>query len=188
MAEGVRAVHVDDGAVRFEQRDRASASEVRARGRSGVRRDQCRLDRVLELPGLDPLECRRSAARWIGRTGGRVGHRSSPTSPIEDASIASTLSEPAPVARLPREGRGEERNRALGRGLDPDHPRPERSTFMSSCSTPWCARYVSWQTPARMPRILLTAMDAPTPDPQMRIPRSACPSWIAWPSSHAKSG
>ncbi len=44
---------------------------------------------------------------------------------------------------------------------------------MSSCSTPWWAEYVSWQTAARMPRILLAATDAPTPEPQMRMPRSA---------------
>ena len=30
--------------------------------------------------------------------------------------------------------------------------------------------YVSWQTAVRMPRILFAATDAPTPDPQMRIP------------------
>jgi len=59
---------------------------------------------------------------------------------------------------------------------------------MSSCSTPWCALYVSWQTAVRMPRILFAATDAPTPDPQMRIPRSAWPSWIASPSRCAKSG
>ena len=31
---------------------------------------------------------------------------------------------------------------------------PRQSTFMSSCSTPWCAEYVSWQIAARMPREL----------------------------------
>ena len=41
---------------------------------------------------------------------------------------------------------------------------------MSSCSTPWWAEYVSWQTAARMPRILLAATLAPTPEPQMRMP------------------
>ena len=40
---------------------------------------------------------------------------------------------------------------------------------MSSCSTPWWAEYVSWQTAARMPRILFAATRAPTPEPQIRI-------------------
>ena len=65
---------------------------------------------------------------------------------------------------------------------------PMVSTFMSSCSTPWWAEYVSWQIAARMPRILLAAIDAPTPDPQTRIPRSARPSRIAMSSARAKSG
>jgi hypothetical protein len=65
---------------------------------------------------------------------------------------------------------------------------PSVSTFMSSCSTPWWAEYVSWQTDDRTPRILVAAIEAPTPDPQMRIPRSASPSRIAYPSRAAKSG
>src|SRR4030095_15695581 len=48
-------------------------------------------------------------------------------------------------------------------------------TFVSSCSTPWCAEYVSWQIAARMPASLLAAIEAPTPDPQTRTPRSAPP-------------
>ena len=59
---------------------------------------------------------------------------------------------------------------------------------MSSCSTPWWAEYVSWQTAERMPRILLAATLAPTPEPQIRIPRSASPAWMASPSRWAKSG
>ena len=47
---------------------------------------------------------------------------------------------------------------------------PRVRTFMSSCSTPWWAEYVSWQTAARTPRILFAATDAPTPEPQMRMP------------------
>ncbi len=34
---------------------------------------------------------------------------------------------------------------------------------MSSCSTPWWAEYVSWQTEARIPRILQAATEAPDP-------------------------
>ena len=48
---------------------------------------------------------------------------------------------------------------------------------MSSCSTPWRAEYVSWQTAARIPRILFAATEAPTPEPQTRTPRSAPPAW-----------
>ena len=33
---------------------------------------------------------------------------------------------------------------------------------MSSCSTPWCAEYVSWQIAARMPGSLHAATAAPT--------------------------
>ena len=40
---------------------------------------------------------------------------------------------------------------------------PSTSTFMSSCSTPWCAEYVSWQIPARIPGILFAATQTPTP-------------------------
>ena len=47
---------------------------------------------------------------------------------------------------------------------------------MSSCSTPWCAEYVSWQIAARMPAILHAATDAPTPEPQTSTPRSALPA------------
>ena len=65
---------------------------------------------------------------------------------------------------------------------------PSVRMFMSSCSTPWCAEYVSWQIAARMPGILLAATDAPTPDPQIRMPRSARPSRTASPSRWAKSG
>ena len=42
-------------------------------------------------------------------------------------------------------------------GSGPMTRAPSVSTFMSSCSTPWWAEYVSWQTAARMPRILLAA-------------------------------
>jgi len=59
---------------------------------------------------------------------------------------------------------------------------------MSSCSTPWCAEYVSWQTDARMPVILQAATEAPTPLPQTRTPRSASPRWMAVPIRTAKSG
>ena len=54
---------------------------------------------------------------------------------------------------------------------------------MSSCSTPWWAEYVSWQTAARTPRILLAATEAPTPRPQMRMPRSA----VATPGSPGRA-
>ena len=53
---------------------------------------------------------------------------------------------------------------------------------MSSCSTPWCAEYVSWQIAARIPWSLQAATEAPTPEPQTRIPRSASPVTIASPS------
>ena len=46
---------------------------------------------------------------------------------------------------------------------------------MSSCSTPWCAEYASWQIAARTPGSLQAATEAPTPEPQTRIPRSAPP-------------
>ena len=59
---------------------------------------------------------------------------------------------------------------------------------MSSCSTPWCALYVSWHTEPRMPASLQTATAAPTPEPQTSTPRSACPRWIASPISRALSG
>ena len=35
---------------------------------------------------------------------------------------------------------------------------PRSGTFMSSCSTPWWAEYVSWHTEARTPRILFAAI------------------------------
>ena len=54
---------------------------------------------------------------------------------------------------------------------------------MSSCSTPWCAEYVSWQIAARIPASLQAATEAPTPEPQTRTPRSASPERIASPSS-----
>ena len=81
------------------------------------------------------------------------------------------------MARLAAE-RGARGTRARTRtpGSGPMTRAPSVSTFMSSCSTPWCAEYVSWQTAARMPRILLAATDAPTPEPQIRIPRSASPA------------
>ena len=50
---------------------------------------------------------------------------------------------------------------------------------MSSCSTPWCAEYTSWQIAARIPGIFDAAIDAPTPDPQTSTPRSARPPRIA---------
>ena len=59
---------------------------------------------------------------------------------------------------------------------------------MSSCSTPWCAEYASWQIAARMPGILQAAIEAPTPDPQTRTPRSARPSRIASATVRAMSG
>ncbi len=59
---------------------------------------------------------------------------------------------------------------------------------MSSCSTPWCAEYVSWHTPARMPRILFAATHAPTPLPQITMPRSARPCCTASPTALAESG
>jgi hypothetical protein len=61
-------------------------------------------------------------------------------------------------------------------------------TFMSSCSTPWCAEYVSWQIAARTLASLLAAIEAPTPEPQTSTPRSAPPDWIASPTSRALSG
>ena len=65
---------------------------------------------------------------------------------------------------------------------------PSTITFMSSCSTPWCAEYVSWHMPARMPGILLAATHTPTPEPQIRMPRGASPALIASPTLSAKSG
>ena len=47
---------------------------------------------------------------------------------------------------------------------------------MSSCSTPWCAEYASWQIAARIPASLQAATEAPTPEPQTKTPRSASPS------------
>ena len=52
---------------------------------------------------------------------------------------------------------------------------------MSSCSTPWWAEYASWQIAARIPATLQAAIDAPTPEPQTRTPRSAAPARIASP-------
>src|SRR5262249_2122407 len=65
---------------------------------------------------------------------------------------------------------------------------PRHRTFISSCSTPWRAEYVSWQTPARMSRTLLAAMEAPTPLPQISTPRSALPPATASATARAKSG
>ena len=59
---------------------------------------------------------------------------------------------------------------------------------MSSCSTPWCAEYVSWQTADRMPRILLAATDAPTPEPQMRIAAVGLAGHDRRAEARAKSG
>jgi hypothetical protein len=65
---------------------------------------------------------------------------------------------------------------------------PRHSTLRLSCSTPWCAEYVSWAIAARMPRTLFAATEAPIPEPQTRIPRSATPSRIAYARRLAKSG
>ena len=59
---------------------------------------------------------------------------------------------------------------------------------MSSCSTPWAAEYVSWHSPARMPRILLAAIDAPTPDPQDDYPDFAWLVGQAIQTGHADRG
>ena len=77
------------------------------------------------------------------------------------------LVQSAAVARLAREACREERQGALERRLGPITREPRVRTFMSSCSTPWWAEYVSWQTAARTPRILFAATDAPTPEPQI---------------------
>ena len=58
------------------------------------------------------------------------------------------LGEAPAVARLAAERRAEEGHRHSKAGSGPMTRAPSVSTFMSSCSTPWCAEYVSWQTAA----------------------------------------
>ncbi len=75
---------------------------------------------------------------------------------------------------------------AKNRGrADADDTTAEHQPFMSSCSTPWCAEYVSWHKPARIPGIRFAAIDAPTPLPQSRMPRSAWFSRKARPTASA---
>ena len=59
---------------------------------------------------------------------------------------------------------------------------------MSSCSTPWRAEYASWQTEARTPGTLLAVTLAPTPLPQMTMPRHAWAEATLSATALAKSG
>ncbi len=52
---------------------------------------------------------------------------------------------------------------------------PRQSTLASSSSRASRAASGSWQSEARMPRILFAAMEAPTPLPQMSTPASTKP-------------
>ena len=52
---------------------------------------------------------------------------------------------------------------------------PMTSTFASLWARAICVVNKSWQTPARMPRILLQAICSPEPEPPMTMPRSAAP-------------
>ena len=60
--------------------------------------------------------------------------------PIDSASIASTLSSRRCVARLAAEPRPRNASEHSTAGSIPMTLAPSVSTFMSSCSTPWCAR------------------------------------------------
>ena len=55
---------------------------------------------------------------------------------------------------------------------------PRQKTFISSSSTPWRAENASWISPARTSAIFLATMLAPTPLPQIAIPRSISPEAI----------
>src|SRR5215470_15571480 len=61
-------------------------------------------------------------------------------------------------------------------------------TFTSSCSTHWCAIWPSCTIDARMPGILLAAIDAPTPVPHTRMARSALPAITSAQTLRATSG
>src|SRR5579862_1562069 len=113
----------------------------------------------------------------LRRKSDREGRAHQPVPPRRSSrSMARTLSSRrrclgSPLNTAPRKAR--EHSTA---GSMPMTREPRVRTFMSSCSTPWWAEYVSWQTAARTPRILFAATEAPTPDPQIRMPRSAAPS------------
>ena len=183
VAEGVRAVHVDDPAVR-----QRTARRAHRRPRSGAHRAY----RAFAA----------TSAASTGSSSSSGATHSRPASLAEPPDVGPSpvlahrvrldrqhLVQAPPVARLPGEARGEERHRALRRRARSRSPAPPASA--RSCRRaprPGARSTCRGTRPARMPRILLTAMDAPTPDPQIRIPRSACPDWMAWPTSHAKSG
>ena len=65
---------------------------------------------------------------------------------------------------------------------------PSEITFMSSSSTPCRAENVSWHMAARMPGTFVAATDAPTPLPQITMPRSHRPDATATATARAKSG
>ena len=87
-----------------------------------------------------------------------------------------TVPDTGPRRRTSRRGSGRTSSPASD---GPTTSEPRQSTFMSSCSTPWCAEYTSWQIAARIPGIFEAAIDAPTPEPQTSTPRSARPPRIA---------
>src|SRR6185503_6348564 len=79
-------------------------------------------------------------------------------------SIARTLSRRRRWRDSPLNEAARKASEHSSAGSAPMTRAPRVSTFMSSCSTPWWAEYVSWQTAERTPRILFAATLAPTPE------------------------
>ena len=147
VAQCVRTVAVDDRAVVLEQRDQGvGIGRRQGVGVADVRLPDGVADRVvrrLELLGVDPLE-RRVPPRvfWIlagprtRRTLARSGQRSPP---IEAASIDSTLSRRRRWRGSPEKRAARNAAAHSAAGSIPMTLAPIARTFMSSCSTPWCA-------------------------------------------------
>ena len=74
---------------------------------------------------------------------------------LSSASIASTFARRRTWRSSPENNAARKARAHSTAGSTPITSPPRQSTLRSSCSTPWCAEYVSWETAARTPRTLL---------------------------------
>ena len=121
----------------------------------------------------------------VRRLGGRVAWRRSVSRPGLDR---EDLVEAAPVARLAGERRAEERDGALVGRLRPDDPGAQGQHVHVVVLDALVGGVRVVADRGADAADLVGRHAAPTPEPQMRMPRSASPSTTASPSRSAKSG